>query len=323
VKVFVKIFLFSIIVSSSVYTVFSLGSNLEKIQSNINVEFSEKEKKFLNSLSSTDLEKLKKIIQLITQQKNTARNSNSPISSFFNNTNTSQKPTTYSNSPSPTTPYYNPNLGQYQSTPFNGSPSSSSGSSGSSQPTSQGGNPFWSLPFSGTSPTGGQTPLQLANQTRPESVMQGIVNGLQAPPPGGTVDLSNLNILPQCKINYGVVNRGKCFDIENAQPHLKETTALACSAIGKPIGSASVVRGKQCPNSGVGSGSQHNHGKAIDVSQNGLTSEEKVKVYEVFRKRGYFGVGCYGLQGHVHFDNSPARRWYEGPCPPELRIAGY
>lgn len=304
----------------------NLTSNLEKLQLTFPVDFTEKEKKFINSLSQTDLEKLIRVIKLIAE-RNIQNANNSKINQFFANpTSGTQKPTTYSNNPSPQTPYYNPQTGQYQSAPISGG--GSSGNPGINNNVSGGQpNPYSNnLPFSGQ-PTSAQPGLQpqLPQPLSPAAALvQGLNQGLNQQLSGGSVDLDKLNVLPQCKINYGVVQRGRCLDMEGTESYLKETTALACSAIGKPIGSASARRGSQkCGNSGVGDTSQHNTGKAIDVSQIGLTSAEKQKVYEVFRKRGYFGVGCYGLGGHVHFDNGTPRRWYEGPCPHELKLAGY
>jgi hypothetical protein len=105
-------------------------SNLEKLNLPFSVNFSEKEQKFLNSLSPTDLEKLIKIIKLIAE----TNMANSKVNSFFNSNPTTQglpgstnsgtngqSPTTYSNNPTPQTPYYNQSTGQYQSAPVSNS----------------------------------------------------------------------------------------------------------------------------------------------------------------------------------------------------------
>lgn len=96
----------------------------------------------------------------------------------------------------------------------------------------------------------------------------------------------------------------------------------ACTIIKKRLKSVSAFRNSSC-NSKVGgaAGSQHVHGTAIDLSQSGLTSSDKIKVYGIFKLNGFNGVGCYG-SGHVHFDHGAARKWGSG-CPPELSAVGY
>lgn len=164
------------------YTGFSQASNstsnLEKLQLTFPVGFSEKEKKFINSLTQTDLEKLIRVIKLIVE-RNTASASNtnnSKINSFFSSQQSSprQQPTTYSNNPSPQTPHYNQETGQYQST----TPSSGSGSGSSIGQQ----NPYSNnLPFSGQ-PTPPASPLQQQStlpQTPLGALMQGLSQGLE------------------------------------------------------------------------------------------------------------------------------------------------
>lgn len=120
------------------YTGFSQASNstsnLEKLQLTFPVNFSEKEKKFINSLTQTDLEKLIRVIKLIIERNAASANNinNSKVNSFFSSQQpgSSQQPTTYSNNPSPQTPHYNQETGQYQSTP----PTNNNVSGGSQNP---------------------------------------------------------------------------------------------------------------------------------------------------------------------------------------------
>lgn len=153
---------------------------------------------------------------------------------------------------------------------------------------------------------------------------------------GGTVDLSNLNVPSFCKSapNYGGKPAGKCFDMESTTPLVKEAVALACAAINKQIPIVSASRsGKKCQNAGAKK-SQHLDGKAVDIGFLELTSPERQKVFEVFKKKGFNGYGCYGSNSidGVHLDHGPARRW--GPnkdgaswsisaCPQELFLGGY
>jgi hypothetical protein len=153
---------------------------------------------------------------------------------------------------------------------------------------------------------------------------------------GGSVDLSSLNVPEFCKAppNYGGKPAGKCFDVENTTPLVKETLALACAAINKQVPVVSASRsGRKCANGGV-SQSQHLTGKAVDIGFLELSSTERQKVFEVFKKKGFNGYGCYGANSTngVHLDHGPARRW--GPdktgsswsasaCPQELFLGGY
>jgi len=226
------------------------------------------------------------------------------------------------------------------------------GNTASTQPTNSAGG-SGSSGGSGGGGSGGQNSLsQMLN-----SLMSGMTKGAQQQAPhdedaaesnaqpyspstepftGGSVDLSSLNVPAFCKTppNYGGKPAGQCFDMENTTPQVKEAVALACAAIGKPVPIVSASRnGKKCGNAGAQK-SQHLKGMAVDIGHLQLTSVERQKVFEVFKKKGFNGYGCYGVNSPhgVHLDHGPARRW--GPdktgaswsqshCPEELFLGGY
>ena len=158
---FTFVFLFFTYTSFSQET--STQSNLEKLQITFPVNFTEKEKKFINSLPQTDLEKLIRAIKLIVDRNKVAQQSGQTQ-------DLRGSATTYSNNPSPQTPYYNPSTKQYQSAPA----SSGGGSSGSGQSGSPGASNN-NLPFSGQPTNGQQLPQP---QSPAAALMQGLNQGL-------------------------------------------------------------------------------------------------------------------------------------------------
>jgi hypothetical protein len=71
-------------------------------------------------------------------------------------------------------------------------------------------------------------------------------------------------------------------------------------------------------------------GAAIDMflryanNPNNLSAKEAVIVFQVFKKNGFHGYGCYPNSGpnYVHLSLSNTER-YGSSCPPELFTAGY
>jgi hypothetical protein len=309
---------------------FAFAQNEELLP--VKVELTEKEKKVLNSLSPEQFQKLIKTIELIiASRKNLQIKTNPQSTPQFSSLTTQNpsiqtQPTIYGNSPSKQTPFFNPSTGNYQSTP----PPSSSGANNFTPQT----NPFLQQSTGQTSGVFGTT--QEPSQTTLGALAQGVTRGIQQAqiPPGGSVDLSNLNVPEFCKSapDFGGTPAGKCFDMQNTTAKVKETVALACAAINKKLPIVSASRsGHKCGNAG---GPAHPAGTAVDIGFVSLSSTDRQKVFEVFYKKGFSGYGCYGANSTtgVHLDHYGPRRW--GPCkssscwspshcPQELFLAGY
>lgn len=299
------------------------------------IQFSPAQISLIKTLDRITLEKLVQVARQVKEKNKQTTTGNTTetntAQTIYSNTQSAQTPyynpttrqyqskpvdasqqTTFSNQQSNLTPYYNPQTGQYQSTPAQ----NSSGNPFLDSNTSNSSNPFLG--------TGNNSLLQSGTQL--QNFTQGLTNGLT----GGSVDMSNLDILDMCKPGYGVnFVGGSCPDIQNTTDKLKKTTALACSAIKKKISTISVYRYVGCAND---RGGPHTKGIAIDIIHSDMTSEQKQKVFEVFKKSGFEGYGCYGPNKHVHLDHGNPRRW--GPngsrnswdpnlCPQELFLAGY
>ena len=321
IGVFFFVATFSALAVSTPYTITTDSGGT--ISFPYNIKFSESELKLLKSLDNKTLEKLEKTAQQV-QERNIQAASSNPSQSY--SIDSSGQPTT-SETQSSQNPYYNPRTGKYQNTPVNPfMDSSSSGSSGGSQGGGQSG--FGS----GQTQSGGGSQTQTgggSSQNGNQNSGGDQSSGSQSLG-GGSVDMSSLTIDSMCGApQYGVNLGGSCPNMQNATEKLKKTAALACSAIHKKFTSVSVFRRPGCAGK---NGGQHAVGAAIDISHRDLSSADKQKVFEVFKKSGFEGYGCYGPNNHVHLDHGPARRW--GPsgsgsswdpnkCPQELFLAGY
>ena len=266
-------------------------TNLEKLQLTFPVNFTDKEKKFINSLSQTDLEKLIRVIKLIVE-KNKAAQQSTRTQSLASTT------TYYSNSPSPQTPHYNSSTGQYQSTPASGG-----GSNGSSNLSGSQQNPYSNnLPFSGQ-------PQSAAPSTPLGAFAQGLNQGMTQ-----VEDEQLKKLFPdggkggKCE-DFGAVNRmgGQSYGgIAALSAKLKFDLSRLCQLTGKRI---VVTSGRRSTGSGY-----HPQGAAIDTAMEPYTEEEKVIVTLYFMAHGYGGIGSYGNQP-MHFDHRNfSMRW--GPPAP-------
>lgn len=296
--------------------------NLEKLELTFPVNFTEKEKKFINTLPSTDLEKLIKVIKLIVEKNKQASQQNSKIEQFFSGQN---QPTTYSNNPSPQTPYFNPSTGQYQSSP-------SSPSSPSSGPINNSSSPQ-------------QGPVGPQQQTPLQSMLQPLAQQLQQPPltrttfdplANGELELPSKtsgsqipsvdpgNVSEICKQNSGVNfqpggrTSGKCpGSIQNLDQRVKNALMEACTKIGRPISIASGFRDPNCNRkSGGAPKSAHISGLALDINVYQLGDHNtQVAVFEVFKKHGFGSGGwnCYS-PGVIHIDLASPRNWGGTSC---------
>lgn len=195
-------------------------TNLSKLNLPFNLELSEKEKKYINSLSKEEFARFKKVIEMVLEKKLDSLIKNSGFGNMGRSTTTT--PTTYSNTPSPQTPYYNPQTGQYQSTPptpggSGGSPSSPA-SSISSSPMS--GSPSSGSSGSESSPgngnfSGGGSPSKCAgkNMSHQEAIQKLNSAGISTPNtrtsfeglPEGTVLMAR-KIKEECKCNIVITS---------------------------------------------------------------------------------------------------------------------
>lgn len=316
-------------------TTFSQSSDITSLFP-YKINFTESEVQLLKSLDQATLAKFILIAKNILEKNLQAASSTTATINAL-------QPTVYSNSYSPQTPNYNSQTGQYQSRPVgqenSGSiPGSSGGSSGSNNNNNSGGqssNPF--MPSSSGQSGGQQGNPFLGNGAgsphlppSPAAAMaQGMQQGLNQAQQVSQIPFDPASVkgcppvIPGfCQANFGVDVTGSCstkvLTSPPIQEKLKKDMMCVCALVGHRISSASVYRTsaqQQCANPSV-KDSQHSHGTAIDLSQNGLTSEQKLKAYFYFKSNGY-RHGCYGPGGHVHFDFGLKTNYGSG-CPAEL-----
>lgn len=295
------------------------------------INFTDSEIKLLNSLDEATLTKFILIAKNILEKN--LQNASSTLANI-----SSTQPTVYSNSYSAQTPNYNSQTGQYQSRPVGQENSGSiPGWSGGANNNSggQSSNPY--LPSSGGQSGGQQGNPFLGNgagqpQLPPNpagAMAQGLQQGFNQAQQVRQIPFDPASVkgcppvIPEfCQANFGVDVTGSCstkvLTSPPIQEKLKKDMMCVCALVGHRISSASVYRTpaqQQCANPSV-KDSQHSHGTAIDLSQNGLTSEQKLKAYFYFKSNGY-RHGCYGPGGHVHFDFGLKTNYGSG-CPAEL-----
>lgn len=131
------------------------------------------------------------------------------------------------------------------------------------------------------------------------------------------------NIPAFCKENHGVDISGTCSEKRISSPPVSKKLArdleCVCALLGKRIQSLSVYRSQAQQNcvNPVVKNSEHTHGTAIDFSYRGISLQEQMKVFFYFKRNGY-RHGCYCNTTHVHFGHTPGLKNYGNCCPNTL-----
>ena len=105
-------------------------------------------------------------------------------------------------------------------------------------------------------------------------------------------------------------------DVAKVNPTLKERVAAMAADFFKKTGNKLIITsGYRSPerNAKVGGAknSAHLRGNAVDVSTNGMSTNDKIKLIQIASAVGIGGIGAYS-SGGIHFDVEGRRGWGDG-----------
>lgn len=110
------------------------------------------------------------------------------------------------------------------------------------------------------------------------------------------------------------------LDMSGLKPEVKDKWELVQGAFGQAVPLVSAYRDvKRNDKAGGVKGSQHLHGKAIDVDVSRMSKQDRLKLIQIASAQGFTGIGIY--KNSLHFDTGPRRAW--GPSTSSSSIPGW